>query len=112
MRKSTFIIWIYYRFYGEINRTFKENNSNKLLLNLYLKVKQLSNIDNRCTHTNPETDIASSFYCIMGLGVLYGLRAENILLKLKSLCEEELLKTGNDIEKNFSNYFLIHLKNK
>ena len=111
MRKSTFIIWIYYRFYGEINKALdeKNNKNNKPLLDLYLKIKELSHIDNRCTHPNPETDIASSFYCIMGLGVLQGLRPNDILLKLESLCKDNLFKTGNELEKTFSNYFIFYL---
>ena len=111
MRKSTFIIWLFYRFYGEINKALIGKENNKPLFNLYTKIKELSHIDNRCTHPNPETDIVSSFYCIMGLGVLFAekVRPNDILYKIESLCKDELLKTGNQIEKNFSNYFIAQL---
>ena len=109
MRKSTFIIWIFYRFYGEINNAFNEISDNKPLLNLYLKIKNLSHIDNICTHPNAYTDIISSFYCIMGLGILYGLRAKNILHKIECLCEDEYFKKkGDQNEKIFSDFFLSH----
>ena len=109
MRKSTFIIWIFYRFYGEINLAFNEISDNKPLLNLYLKIKNLSHIDNICTHPNVITDIVSSFYCIMALGILYGLRAKNILHKIECLCEDEYFKNkGDENEKNFSKFFLSH----
>ena len=109
MRKSTFIIWIFYRFYGEINIAFNEISDNKPLLDLYLKIKNLSHLDNICTHPNAITDIVSSFYCIMGLGILYGLRAKNILHKIECLCEDEYFKKkGDEKEKNFSNFFLSH----
>ena len=107
MRKSTFIIWIYYRFYGEINNAFNEISDNKPLLKLYLKIKNLSHIDNICTHPNASIDIISSFYCIMGLGILYGLRAKNILHKIECLCEDKYFKKeGDQNEKNFSYFFL------
>ena len=113
MRKSTFIIWLFYRFYGEINKAlnYKENKDNKLLLNLYMKIRDISHIDNKCTHPNPETDIVSSFYCIMGLGVLFAneVRPNYILDKLEGLCKDELMKSGNENEKNFSNNFIYYL---
>ena len=112
MRKSTFIVWLYYRFYGEINKALDpKNKDSKLLLELYKKIKDLSHIDNKCTHPNPETDVASAFYCIMGLGILFKnvLRPKDVLDKLENLCKDELLKTGDELEKNFSNYFLHYL---
>ena len=45
MRKSTFIVWLYYRFYNEINFTFSSGD-NYSLLNLYKKIKNLSSPDN------------------------------------------------------------------
>ena len=48
MRKSTLITWIYYRFYKEKNCSFSSINDNTCLLELYKKVKEISNIDNRC----------------------------------------------------------------
>jgi ADP-ribosylglycohydrolase len=108
MRKSTFIIWLYYRFYGEINKALKEDKNSQPLFDLYIKIKELSHVDNRCTHPNPETDIISSFYCIMGLGVLFlnEMRPNYILDKLENLWKNELLKKGNEIEKNISKYFI------
>ena len=110
MRKSTFIIWIFYRFYGEINKAFNEISDIKPLISLYIRIKNLSHIDNICTHPNPITDIVSSFYCIMGLGVLLGLRPKIILQKIKSLCEY-LKKKGEKYEKEFNNSLLIHFNN-
>ena len=107
MRKSAFIAWIFYRFYGEINNAFNEISDTKPLLNLYLKIKVFSHIDNASTHSNAIVDIASSFYCIMGLGILYGLRAKNVLHKIECLCENEYFKKkGDENEKYFSNFFL------
>ena len=110
MRKSTFIVWLFYRFYGEINKTFNEIMDTEPLLNLYKKIKDLSHIDNQCTHPNVEADIASSFYCIMALGTLCKLRANNILYKLECLCQNEYFKTkGEENEKKFGNFFLENL---
>ena len=110
MRKSTFIAWLFYRFYGEINKAFNEIMDTEPLLNLYKKIKDLSHIDNKCTHPNPEADIASSFYCIMALGTLCKLRANNILYKLEGLCQNEYFKTkGDENEKKFGEFFLENL---
>ena len=108
MRKSTFIVWLFYRFYGEINKTFNEIMDTEPLLNLYKKIKDLSHIDNQCTHPNPEADIASSFYCIIALGALFKLRPNNILYKLECLCQNDYFKK-EDIDKTFSNFFLFLL---
>ena len=75
MRKSTLITWIYYRFYKEINCAFSSINDNTCLLELYKKVKKISNIDNKCSHPKLETCIISAFYIIMALGTIKQLRA-------------------------------------
>ena len=108
MRKSTFIAWLFYRFYGEINKAFNEIKDTKPLLNLYEKIKELSRIDNKCSHPNAEADVASAFYCIMALGALFKLRPNNILFKLECLCQNEYFNK-DDIDKNFKNFFLHHL---
>mgnify|MGYP002624576823 CR=1 FL=1 len=107
MRKSTFIAWLFYRFYGEINKAFNEIKDTGPLLNLYKKIRDLSRIDNQCTHPNAEADVASSFYCIMGLGIICKLRPNNILYKLECLCQNEyFIKEGNENDKKFSIMFL------
>ena len=108
MRKSTFIAWLFYRFYGEINKAFNEIKDTRPLLNLYEKIKELSRIDNKCSHPNAEADVASSFYCIMALGTLFKLRPNNILYKLECLCKNEYFNK-DDIDKNFKNFFLYLL---
>jgi len=108
MRKSTFIAWLFYRFYGEINKAFNEIKDTKPLLNLYEKIKELSRIDNKCSHPNAEADVASAFYCIMALGALFKLRPNNILFKLECLCQNEYFNK-DDIDKSFKNFFLHHL---
>ena len=112
MRKSTFIAWVYFRFYGLINDAFNKKD-NKSILELYNKLKELSRIDNQCTHPNSETDVVSSFYCIMALGALKDLKANEIIDKLLKLCNDNYFqkKGKNDEEFNFAN-FIIHYINK
>ena len=119
MRKSTFIVWIYYRFYREVNEAFKEsnNNNNKLLISLYEKIKKLSNIDNKCTNPNPEADAVSAFYCIMVLGALIGLKSNNIIDKIVSLCNDNYFqKKDKDNEDKkicqFITFFVDKFKSK
>ena len=71
MRKSTFIVWYYNRFYSDIKEAFQGQDNNEALLKLYLDIKKFSHIDNQCTHPNLELDSASSFYCIMALMAIY-----------------------------------------
>ena len=87
MRKSTFIAWIYYRFYGEINKAFESITDNQNLLKLYEKIKYFCHFDNCTTHPNPQTDSASSFYCLMAIGAIKGFRANNIIDKIYNLCK-------------------------
>ena len=88
MRKSTLIAWIYYRFEALINNAFSQNNDNKYLLELYEKVKGFSFIDNQCTHPNFEAVSASTFYCIMALGAIKGLKTNIIIDKICKLCND------------------------
>ena len=88
MRKSTFIVWVYYRFYGDVNKAFSGINNNKLLIELYEKIKKLSNIDNKCTNPNHEADAVSAFYCLFVLGALVGLRSIGIIDKIVTLCKD------------------------
>ena len=116
MRKSTFIAWLFYRFYAEINKAFNEVKDTEPLLNLYKKIRELSRIDNQCTHPNAQADVVSSFYCIMALGTLCKLQPESILDKLECLCQNEYFKSkGDDNDKIFSLFFLNilnHFKSK
>ena len=100
MRKSTFIVWLYYRFYNDINKAFSQNDNNEKLLKLYDKIKELSHIDNQCTHQNEETDVASAFYCIMALGAIRGDKACNIIDKLVSLCKDKYFQNNKNEDYN------------
>ena len=106
MRKSTFIAWFYYRFYYDVKSSFNDINDNKNLLQLYIKIKGLAYIDDRCTHPNLETCVVSSFYCIMALGAISGLRANNIIDKLYYLCKDNYFKTASEEEKKVSNFII------
>ena len=107
MRKSTFIAWFYHRFYRLVNDAFNPINDNKLLLDLYDKLKELSRIDNQCTHPNLQTNAASAIYCIMALGAINGLRANNIIDKIVNLCQDKnFIKKGED-EQYISNFILF-----
>lgn len=115
MRKCTFIVWFFFRFFNSINMAFNDFNSNESLLNLYFVLRDFSRIDNECTHPNMQTDAASAFYCLMALGAIYGLKANNILFKILSLCEDNLfLSKGDDYDKCISQLIMntINLINK
>ena len=106
MRKSTFIAWIYYRFYSEINAAFNPIDDNKYLLKLYTKIKELSHIDNQCTNPNFETDAVSAFYCLMTLGAIKGYKACNIIEKISFLCKDNYFQSKTDEDKKIANYIL------
>jgi len=106
MRKSTFIAWLYYRFYSDINVAFNPIDDNKYLLPLYQKIKELSHIDNQCTNPNFETDAVSGFYCLMALGAIKGLKACNIIEKISFLCKDNYFKNGHDEDRKIANYIL------
>lgn len=109
MRKSTLIAWIYYRFMGEIRNAFKDINNNQALLKLYEKVKDLSNIDNQCTHVSLECDSASAFYIIMALGGIHGLRSSNIIDKIYNLCKDEYFAQKNDEEAKVARNIIFYI---
>lgn len=115
MRKSTFIAWFYYRFFPLINEAFRSINDNKYLLELYDKLKELSRIDNQCTHPNLQTNSVSAIYCIMALGAIKGLRANNIIDKIVNLVKDQNFINKGEEEKYVSNfilYFCQEFKNK
>ena len=107
MRKSTFIAWFFYRFYSLINDALNPINDNTLLLKLYDKLKDLSSIDNQCTHPNLETNAASAIYSIMALGAIRGLRANNIIDKIVHLCEDNNFIIKGEEDKDISNFILF-----
>ena len=110
MRKSTFIAWLYYRFYGEINKSFESITDSKKLLELYKKLKSLSHLDNYITNPNPQTDSVSAFYCIMALGAIKGLSANNIIDKISNLCTNPFFTKDED--DNYTANLIINNINK
>ena len=109
MRKSTFIAWIYYRFYYEVFSSFNNINDNTKLIKLYEKIYELSSIDNSCTHPNLETNAASSFYCIMALGAISGLRANSIIDKIYYLCKEKYFQNKGEEVKKVANFIINYI---
>ncbi len=97
MRKSTFIAWIYYRFYHEISDALNETNSLDKLFQLYLKIKLLSNEDNKITNPNEQVNVVSSIYTLMALMAIKGYPAKNIIDMLMNFSNySAFLKKGND----------------
>lgn len=88
MRKSPFIVWLYFRFYNEISIAFDNINNYDDLLKLYDKIKILSYTDNRCTNPNIETSVVSSIYSLMALMAIKGLSSNLIIDKIENLCKE------------------------
>jgi ADP-ribosylglycohydrolase len=110
MRKSTFIAWIYYRFFPLINAAFNNIDDNTFLLELYKKIKNLSEIDNQCTHPNPENNAVSAFYCIMALGAIRELRANNIIDKILYLCKDEYFKKKGEEDLIVANFIISYIE--
>ena len=106
MRKSTFIAWLYYRFYSEISEALTPIDSNEHLLNLYKKIRDLSKDDNKCTNPSFHADIVSSFYCIMALAAIKGYQSRNIIEKISNLCKDNYFKQKKDEESEIANYIL------
>ena len=94
MRKSTFIVWLYYRYNNEINIAFSSKVFNNNLLALYNQIKILSFVDNKCTNPNYQTNVVSAVYCLMALMAIKGFSSDNILNIIIGLCKD----------KNFINY--------
>ena len=105
MRKSTFIAWLFFRFFGEINKAFESITDSQKLLELYQKIKSLSHLDNYITNPNPQTDSASAFYCIMALGAIKGLSANNIIDKISNLCNNNNFPKDEE-DKYVANLFM------
>ena len=108
MRKSTFIAWIYYRFYHEISDALKETNNLEKLVQLYVKIKSLSNEDNKITNPNEQVNVVSGIYTLMALMAIKGYPAKNIIDIIIKFCNNSsFLKKGNDekyISKAINNY--------
>ena len=110
MRKSPFIVWLYYRFYHEISEAFSTIDYNKNLLNLYLKIRKLSAEDNKCTNPNDEVNTASSIYCLMSLMAIKGLTASIIINKILNLCQaSDFINCGKN-EENISGFIQSYIE--
>ena len=100
MRKCTFIAWLYYRFYNEINTVFNvidNHNNNIALLNLYKKIKNLSYADNKCTNPNYLTNTISSIYSLMALMAIKGKDSHYILNNIVNLVKNpNFINIGKD----------------
>ena len=108
MRKSTFIVWLYYRFYNEINFTFSSGD-NYSLLNLYKKIKNLSSSDNKCTNPNYLTDVVSSVYSLMALMAIYGKDSYYIINNIVKLCKDSNFRNIGKDEKAISETTLYYI---
>ena len=108
MRKSTFIVWLYYRFYNEINFTFSSGD-NYSLLNLYKKIKNLSSPDNKCTNPNYLTDVVSSVYSLMALMAIYGKDSYYIINNIVKLCKDSNFRNIGKDEKAISETTLYYI---
>ena len=91
------IAWIYYRFYHEISDALNETNSLDKLFQLYLKIKLLSNEDNKITNPNEQVNVVSSIYTLMALMAIKGYPAKNIIKMIMNFSNySAFLKKGND----------------
>ena len=108
MRKSTFIVWLYYRFYNEINFTFYSGD-NYSLLNLYKKIKNLSSPDNKCTNPNYLTDVVSSVYSLMALMAIFGKDSYYIINNIVILCKDSNFRNIGKDEKAISETTLYYI---
>ena len=116
MRKTTLIAWIYYRFYGIVNKAFVDNNNdNTDLIELYEKAKEISNIDNMTSHPNPETSTVSAFYIIIALGAIKKLPPSKIIDILFNLCNDKYFKQIKNKDLKLANniiFYINEFKNK
>jgi len=115
MRKSPFIVWLYFRFYNEISIAFDNINNYDDLLKLYDKIKILSYTDNRCTNPNIETSVVSSIYSLMALMAIKGLSSNLIIDKIENLCKEPSFISKGTEEKFISDiikYYVNLFKSK
>ena len=110
MRKTTLIAWIYYKFYGIVNKAFANNNNDNIdLIELYEKAKEISNIDNVTTHPNPETDPVSAFYIIMALGAIKKLPPYKIIDILINLCNDNYFKQKKHKDLKLANNIIFYI---
>ena len=115
MRKSTFIAWIYYRFFHEITDALNDPKSFDKLFHLYVKIMLLSSEDNKITNPNNQVNVATGIYCLMALMAINGFPAKNIIKIIMSLCNyPSFLKKGNDekyISETINNYINLFKSN-
>ena len=116
MRKSPFIAWLYYRFSDDIDKAFNKTNNDindiNGLSNLYIKIRNLSIIDNKCTNPNIQVNAATSFYCLMALMAIKGLNSKMIINNLFNFCKSQYfqnLQKGDD-EKIVSELIVKYIK--
>ena len=115
MRKSPFIVWLYYRFYNDIDKAFNKTNNdvNDItdLINLYLKIRSLSEFDNKCTNPNKQVHVASGFYCLLALMAIKGLNSKMIIYNISKFCQCPYFQSlqKNDDEKFVSDLILYYL---
>ena len=116
MRKSPFIAWLYYRFSDDIDKAFNKTNNDINDINglscLYIKIRNLSVPDNKCTNPNIQVNSATSFYCLMALMAIKGLNSKMIINNLINFCKCQYfqnLQKGDD-EKVVSETILNYIK--
>ena len=115
MRKSPFIVWLYYRFYNDIDKAFNKTNNDMNdftdLINLYLKIRSLSEFDNKCTNPNKQVHVASGFYCLLALMAIKGLNSKMIIYNISKFCQCPYFQSlqKNDDEKFVSDLILYYL---
>ena len=105
MRKSTFIVWLYLKFFNEIKIIINETHiskKKKLLFELYKKLKIESEKDNICTHPNPELSSVSASFSFLTICAIYGLKPEKIISNAKILFSIEF---NNNDDKIVQKYF-------
>ena len=86
MRKSPFIAWLYYRYFDEVNNAL-ELIKNDELFHLYIKIRTISQTDNKCTNPNQQANIVSAFYCLMALMAIKGLSSSQIIDIITKFCK-------------------------
>ena len=81
MRKSVFYVWIFYRYNQKIKTAFENAKNDNLedLYNLFLIIKDLSKIDDECTHPNPECSSATAYITLITLGFLCNIEPYQII---------------------------------
>ena len=97
MRKSTFIAWIYYRFYHELSDALNDIKNLDKLFQLYVKIRLVSSEDNKITNPNDQVNVVSGIYCLMALMAIKGYPGKNIIDIIMNLSNyHPFLKKGKD----------------